>query len=99
MDEHKAIRDRSRALGAQSLLDNELLKEAFDQLEAEYMRTWRETNILNQVGREKLFLAVNVIGKVREHLKSIVDDGKIAEKDLMRLAQDEERKKRFGIIG
>jgi hypothetical protein len=93
IDEYKLAKDTARALQAEGLTNNELLKEAFDALEAEYLKLWRATNIHDQAGREKLFLAVNVIGKVQQHLHTIITDGKLAEKQLQQLAETAERKR------
>lgn len=98
IDELKANQDISRGAQAQTLLDNDLLKGAFAQLEAAYIERWRATHIEDDKGREKLFIAVNVVGKVREHLVGIVSNGKIAAKLLDDLAKEAERKKLLGII-
>ena len=86
LDEFKAARDTGRALQAQSLMENELLKEAFDKLEAEYVGAWKQTRHEDELGREKLFLAVNVVGKVRQHLETILANGRLAETQLYQLA-------------
>lgn len=88
----------TKALRAQDLLDNEILTEAFDNLETSYVTAWRATAVDDVTGREKLFLAINIVGKVRDHLASIVANGKLAEAELRELAQVAERRKRFGII-
>jgi hypothetical protein len=49
-------------------------------------------------GREKLFLAINIVGKVRDHLASIVANGKLAQAELKKLAQVAERRRRFWIM-
>lgn len=95
IDEHKLIRDQGRALDAESLLNNDLLNEAFKTLEETYVSAWRSTLIDDVTGREKLFLAINVIGKVRDHLQSIVNNGKLAAAELRALAQTAERSKRW----
>lgn len=94
-DEHKLLRDQSRALGAQSLLDNDLLKEAFQTLEESYIAAWRSTLIDDTAAREKLFLAINVVGKVRDHFQAIVNNGKLAAAELRALAEAAERKQRW----
>lgn len=94
-DEHKLIRDSARASQAQAILDNELIKEAFNELESAYIATWRASKIDDAVGREKLFLAINVVGKVRDHLQAIVMNGKLAERELAELTAAAERKKRY----
>ena len=98
VDEHKLLRDADRAARAITLLENDLLQEAFANLESAYIASWRETNPLDTTAREKLYLAVNVVGKVRDHLTSIVSNGKLAAAELKALAETAERKKRFGVI-
>lgn len=88
----------AKALRAQELLDNELLSEAFAGLEEDYIAAWRATTIDDLSGREKLFLAINVVGKVRGHLAAIIANGKLAQAELKELAQIVERRKRFGIL-
>ena len=90
-------RPSQRRLRAQELLDNELLSEAFTTLEDNYNSAWRATVHDDVAGREKLFLAINIVGKVRDHLNAIVANGKLAQAELKELAQTSERRKRFGI--
>jgi hypothetical protein len=97
-DESKLMVDAARARGAEALLKNDLLAEAFKGLEDSYTKAWRSTTIEDVSGREKLFLAINVVGKVRDHLTAIVNNGKLASAELKALADTAERKKRFGIV-
>lgn len=88
IDELKARKEAARGAQAQSLLDSDLLKEAFEGLEAEYIRFWREgTSINDTQGRERLWQAVQIVGKVRSHLTQIAADGRVAETELRALAQ------------
>lgn len=84
----------ARASRAQSLIDDELLKEAFKQLEADYITGWKATNARDTEGREKLFLAVQVVGKVRDHLSRVLADGKLTKREIDDLAA---RKKLLGL--
>ncbi len=88
----------TRGVRVEQLLDNELLAEAFTALEASYVSAWRATGIDDTTGREKLFLAINIVGKVRDHLGAVVANGKLAEAELKELARVAERRKRFGIL-
>ena len=97
-DEASLNEAMTRGVRAEDLLGNELLSEAFAALEASYVSTWRATAIDDCAGREKLFLAINIIGKVRDHLASVVANGKLAQVELQELAQVAERRKRFGIL-
>lgn len=98
IDEDELSRAATKAVRAQNLLDNELLAEAFAALETSYTAAWRNTTIEDISAREKLFLAINIVGKVRDHLTAVVNNGKLAAAELKQLAETAERKKRFGIV-
>lgn len=97
-DEASLGKVAAKAARAQELLEDELLSEAFEALETSYTSAWRATVIDDVAGREKLFLAINIVGKVRDHLASIVANGKLAGAELKELAQAAERRRRFGIL-
>lgn len=97
-DESHLAAAGARALRAQELLDNELLVETFKILEDNYASAWRSTAIEDVQGREKLFLAINIVGKVRDHLNATLANGRLAQAELAELARTAERKKRFGIL-
>jgi hypothetical protein len=97
-DESRLHEAAARAARAQELLDHELLAEAFESLEKSYIAAWRLTTIDDTAGREKLFVAINIVGKVRDHLASVVANGRLAEAELKELAQLAERKRMFGIL-
>lgn len=97
-DESTLERATRRATRAETLLDDELLSEAFNTLEENYIAAWRATTVNDAAGREKLFLAINIVGKVRDHLAGVVANGKLARAELKELAETAERRKRFGII-
>lgn len=83
-DEHALLRDASKAGRAAALLNDPLLIESFAALEAAYLKAWRNTGITeaDTIARERLFTAVNIIGKVQEHLHRVIDGGKIAKVQL-----------------
>lgn len=97
-DENRLDQAVAKAIRVRDLLDNELLREAFDALEETYTAAWRATTIDDVSAREKLFLAINIVGKVRDHLTAIVTNGKLAQAELKELAQAAERRKRFGVL-
>lgn len=94
-DEDALSQAAAKAARAQSLLGNELLTEAFSALESSYTAAWRSTTIDDVSGRERLFLAINIVGKVRDHLTSIVTNGKLAAAELKQLADTAERARLF----
>jgi hypothetical protein len=97
-DEARLNEMATRGARAEEFLGNELLSEAFAALEASYVSAWRATAIDDSTGREKLFLAINIVGKVRDHLSSVVANGKLAQAELKELALVAERRRRFGIL-
>ena len=97
-DESRLDQAVTKAVRAQELLDNELLTETFKTLEENYTAAWRDTVIDDVAGREKLFLAINIVGKVRDHLNAVVANGKLAQAELKELAQIAERRRRFGSL-
>ena len=98
-DDTQLARDLSRAEQARAALDNEVLADAFATLEADYIKAWRETPARDTDGRERLWQAVQIVGKVKQHLQSAVNDGKVAAKEVASLARLGERRKILGVIG
>lgn len=98
IDEHKLLRDNSRAVEAQSLLDNALFNDALTTLEAEYIKAWKATPLRDSEGRERVWQAIQILGKIKDHVSAVLNDGKLAAAQLRELAETTERKRRFGII-
>ena len=95
-DEIKLQRDINRAARAKALAEDDLLTEAFANLEAAYLDAWRGSNVLDTLGREKLVLAVNIIGKVKENLQAVIANGSVAAADLKMFTEREAHRKRHG---
>lgn len=87
VDENKLIRDSARAGRAELLLRDDLLNEAFDTLEAEYYKAWRATGSAEAetYKRERLWQAINLLGKVKEGLQKYVENGKVAKAHLAQI--------------
>jgi hypothetical protein len=98
MNEHHLSEAAAKGARARQLLESDLLAATFKGLEDSYTAAWRATTIDDVGSREKLFLAINIVGKVRDHLTAIVTNGKLAEVELRQLAETAERKRRFGIL-
>ena len=54
------------------------------------MSQFRDTD-----ARERLWQAVNILRKIKDHLGKIVRDGKLAQREIDMLT---EKRKRFGIV-
>lgn len=84
MDENKLIRDASRGSQAELLLKNELLVEAFETLEREYIDALIDTGVTqaDSYRRDRLHQAIHILRKVRGHLKTVVVNGNVAKADI-----------------
>jgi len=85
VSEDKLNRDIVRGAQAAELLKSELLQECFATLERDYIDAWRITPARDTDGRERLWQAVNIVGKVRDHLIKVVNDGKLSQRHLNEL--------------
>ena len=86
----KLLIDRDRGQKAKALLDNPLLKEAFESIEAELIEAWktngasmtqpddRMTRQLGPEGRERAWQSYQMLMKVKAHLERVVLNGKTA---------------------
>lgn len=87
MSEDKLQAAISRGARAEALLGNELLQEAFARLEQDYIEAWKTSPARDNDGRERLWQAVNIVGKVRDHLVKVINDGKLSQRHLNELAR------------
>jgi hypothetical protein len=86
MTEDKLHESISRGARAEALLQNDLLQEAFVRLEHDYIDAWKISPARDTDGRERLWQAVNIVGKVRDHIVKVVNDGKLSQRHLNELA-------------
>ena len=64
---------------AQSLIDDELLKESFDVLKEDLMNRWSNSGSTDLEARESIWLAMRLLDRIRGHLMSIIDTGHMAK--------------------
>lgn len=77
----------ARGHRAQALLSDELLVSAFEGLRADYLKFWEATTARDTDARERLWQAVQILGKVRTHLENVVANGTLAEHEVRALAR------------
>ena len=93
-DQANRERELSQSSQAKQLLGNKLFQEAFSSLKKIYSEALLEkTGAKESETREKLWIAYNVVGKVEQHLKSILETGKLAEKQLEVFRKQQQDKK------
>jgi hypothetical protein len=83
-DEHKLSQDVARGLRARALIEDELLAEAFAQLEAESIERWKSAADL--AIREGAHSDVKALARLRGRLSRYLADGHLAERELRDLA-------------
>ena len=64
-----------REVRAQSLLNDPLLKEAFDSLKEDLMNRWQHSGSTDLEARESIWLAMRLLDKIHAHIQSIVETG------------------------
>ena len=94
MDEIKLGQAQHRGVRAAELLENTLLQEAFQDIEAEFLKGWRSTKARDTDARERFWQAIQCLGILQETLKQHVTNGRIAAGDLRRLSEESQRKKK-----
>ena len=60
---------------AQTLIDDELFKEAFDVLKEDLMSRWQQSGSTDSEARESIWLAMRLLDKLHGHINSIVETG------------------------
>jgi len=73
------IREGKRA---QVLLNDPLLKQAFEDLLETYKQEIFNTSFTDDNKRRSLWMAYNMLDKIKGHLQTIMESGKLAQKDL-----------------
>ncbi len=82
MSDDKLYDEIERATQARYLLENAVLWDCFNILERDYILAWKATPARDAMAREKWWIAVNMIGKLRENLITVLNNGKLAQADL-----------------
>lgn len=96
-NEDELLKARIDGGHAKTLLDDELLQAAFAALKKAYAEKLLSTSVAQSADREVLYQAHRVVGEVENHLRSILDNGKLANAELEALT-NQAPKRRFGII-
>lgn len=94
-DEFALRRDMAAAAEVQRLLENPHVEDALATYKAQIIAAWEATAVRDTDGRERYWIAIQVLGKVKTHLETIAANGRLAERQIAEITA---RPKRFGII-
>jgi hypothetical protein len=89
------IEEQTRGQAAQMLLDNELLRQALDAIEAEVVDQWEKCPARDAEGKEALWQLFKTSKKFRALLNGYVQTGKLASENLKRFDEQESRLRRL----
>ena len=89
------IDEQTRGQAAQMLLDNELLRQALDAIEAEVVEQWEKCPARDAEGKEALWQLFKTSKKFRAVLNGYVQTGKLASENLKRFDEKESRLRRL----
>ena len=64
---------------AARLLSEPLLVETLELIELEYTQEWKNSPVRDVEGREKLWLMVRTVQKLRSELEAVLETGKLAQ--------------------
>lgn len=59
-----------------------LLGEAFEKLRTALVQAWQNSDPRDEKGREKLWVATTQLTQVERSLRTVVRDGKVAQKEI-----------------
>ena len=82
MNEGKVRESMERGEKAAALLRNELLQEAFSQLETDFIQAWKASSVEDSQNRERLYMLCQNLSGLRGDLEGVVTDGKLEKAQL-----------------
>ena len=82
MNEGKARDAVLRAEKAEALLRNELLTEAFDYLEQQFIQAWWSSGIGEAEDRERIYQLSQNLEALKGYFQTVISDGKMAQSQI-----------------
>ncbi len=81
--------ERARGARARALIEDPLLASAFAAVEEGLLAAWRGSTARDTEGRERLFVALGLLDRVRQALTAAAETGRLADHMLARIARGE----------
>ena len=75
----------ARGAQARAFIENDIFKETIKTLHDEYISAWKICSVKDVEGKERIWQAINILGKFQDHIVKIIIDGQMASKDLARI--------------
>ena len=71
----------SKGNAAEKLLNDPIISEAFEKLEAKSNSAWVASGFEDNQKRETIYLSIRALGELRLELESMINSGKIAQQE------------------
>lgn len=84
-DEAKLRKQQDRGERAQRVLENELVQEAFDEIEKTIMQAWKDSPADAEKERYNAYLMYRLFNNFRSHFDHIVRTGEAANNELLQI--------------
>ena len=81
-DEGRLREEMDRGSKAAALIRNPIFEEAFAALKLRYATDWANSAAADAEQRESLYIAINVLGDIYEHVVNIMQTGELAGKEI-----------------
>ena len=88
MDHNKLGSEVSRGEKAKLLLDEPIIKEAFETLKKEFQEAILNTKHGEDAARTTLWQAYHLTDKVENHLRTVMETGKLAAQQINQLKKN-----------
>ncbi|HXU58666.1 MAG TPA: hypothetical protein VN710_07940 [Verrucomicrobiae bacterium] len=75
-------REASRGMRAKAILEDEIVTEALDAIEAELRANWEGSRTDDAAGREDAYRMLKAAKAFRERLRKVIDDGAVAQAEI-----------------
>lgn len=78
-----------RAAEASRIMDDPLVKEAFDYIEDEFKELWARSGEADHEGRERVYRMMWAARRFKAFFAKVLDDGKLHQWELQQLKRDQ----------
>ena len=77
----------TKGKNAERILNDELFKKSFTYLRELYLSEWENSPARDKEARESLWVAIKMLGTVEGHLQTVMQTGKLANRQIEDLAK------------
>lgn len=99
IDGPAALASPAEALGqrAAAVLEDAALADTFARLEQDIVAAWRSSPAQDREAREWLYLRLNALGAVKEELRLLAEEGRLAERERVRREHEAAERRAGGL--